>query len=245
MTHHRPSKLPLELGAGLAPMAVLALAFGAWVGAPWMVVITALCLYALLAVALNWLGISRLERLGWPNRITLLRAMLVVLLAAALVEPGIYIEAAWSMAALALIALVLDGVDGWLARTLDRESEFGARFDMEVDAALILILSTGLFLSGTVGAWVLAIGLMRYAFLAATLIRPWLARPLPDSFRRKWVCVWQVTSLLLVTAPLFEPVINLAILISSLLLLIHSFAVDVTWLRRQHHSDPKPNWRMS
>jgi multidrug efflux pump subunit AcrA (membrane-fusion protein) len=36
---------------------------------------------------------------------------------------------------------MLDGVDGWLARRHEIASRFGARFDMEVDALLILALS--------------------------------------------------------------------------------------------------------
>ena len=48
------------------------------------------------------------------------------------------------MAALAGFALALDGVDGHLARRFDQVSDFGARFDMEVDAALILVLCIGL-----------------------------------------------------------------------------------------------------
>ena len=35
----------------------------------------------------------------------------------------------------------LDGVDGWLARRSGIASAFGARFDMEIDALLILVLA--------------------------------------------------------------------------------------------------------
>ena len=38
-------------------------------------------------------------------------------------------------------ALILDAVDGWLARRTRTATELGARFDMEVDAFLILALS--------------------------------------------------------------------------------------------------------
>ena len=38
-------------------------------------------------------------------------------------------------------ALALDGVDGQVARRTGTASELGARFDMEVDAFLILVLS--------------------------------------------------------------------------------------------------------
>ena len=51
--------------------------------------------------------------------------------------------------ALAGLVLLLDGVDGWLARRGGWCSRFGARFDMETDALLVLlILLVLLFLTG-------------------------------------------------------------------------------------------------
>ena len=47
---------------------------------------------------------------------------------------------------------------------------------MEVDAALILILSILVWLHGKAGPWVIACGLMRYTFVAAGwCCRGWLA----------------------------------------------------------------------
>jgi phosphatidylglycerophosphate synthase len=37
--------------------------------------------------------------------------------------------------------LALDGLDGWLARRFGLASAYGARFDMEVDGFLILVLA--------------------------------------------------------------------------------------------------------
>ncbi len=42
---------------------------------------------------------------------------------------------------LSIPALALDAVDGWIARRTHTVSELGARFDMEVDAFLLLVLS--------------------------------------------------------------------------------------------------------
>src|SRR5690606_41330950 len=67
--------------------------------------------------------------------------------------------AAVAIALLATVGLVLDGVDGRVARRTGTSSPRGARFDMEVDAFLILVLSVhaALFL----GPWVPAIELGR------------------------------------------------------------------------------------
>ena len=111
------------------------------------------------------LGRSGSGALGAANRVTLTRATLVggvtALVADALVGPA-HVAA---MVGLAVVALVLDGVDGWVARRTGTVSALGARFDMEVDAFLILVLSV--YVAGTVGPWVLAIGAARYAAWAA------------------------------------------------------------------------------
>ena len=170
--------------------------------------------------------------LGPANRVTLGRAVLVALVAGAIAAPAwVQQHAAW-VAALAAVALALDGVDGWVARRWRCASAFGARFDMELDAFLILVLCVHLLAIGKAGPWVLAIGMMRYAFVAAMRPWPWLERPLPESRRRKWVCVWQVASLLLCLLPAVGGAPATALLALALALLAWSFAVDVRWLHR-------------
>ena len=90
----------------------------------------------------------------------------MALLAAALGEPHTT-ALAWAATALAILTSALDGVDGWLARRSTLASAFGARFDMETDALLIMVLSALAWRWDRAGAWVLACGLMRYAFVAA------------------------------------------------------------------------------
>ena len=104
--------------------------------------------------------------LGAANRVTLTRATLV----GGVDGPGRRRarpagSAYAAMVGLAVVALVLDGVDGWVARRTGTVSALGARFDMEVDAFLILVLSV--YVAGSVGPWVLAIGAARYAAWAA------------------------------------------------------------------------------
>jgi phosphatidylglycerophosphate synthase len=167
--------------------------------------------------------------LGPANRVTLGRAVLVALVAGALAAPEwTQGHAAW-VAAIAGIALALDGIDGWVARRWRCASAFGARFDMELDALLILVLCVHLLVMGKAGSWVLAIGAMRYAFVAAMRLWPWLDGPLPESTRRKLVCVWQVASLLLCLLPVVDAGWAAPLLALALGLLAWSFAVDVRW----------------
>lgn len=142
--------------------------------------------------------------LGWANRVTLGRGVLVALVAGALVG-GAFQQAIGLWLGVAVIALLLDGVDGWIARRTHSHSPFGARFDMELDALLILLLCLALMRAEALGPWVLLIGAMRYRFVAAGWLLPWLEAPLYDSFRRKLICVWQVTALLLALTPFTSP----------------------------------------
>ena len=90
---------------------------------------------------------------------------------------------------LTVVALVLDAVDGWVARRTGTASAVGARFDMEVDAFLIFVLSV--YVAQSVGAWVLAIGAARYAFVAAGWLLPWLREPPPPRYWCKVVAAIQ------------------------------------------------------
>jgi phosphatidylglycerophosphate synthase len=136
------------------------------------------------------------------------------------------------------VAAALDGVDGWLARRTRTASSFGARFDMETDALLILVLSALVWKSGTLGAWVLASGLMRYAFVAAAAIWPWLHEPLEPSRRRQTICVVQVVTLLAALLQSIRPAAASTVAAAGLVALTWSFLVDILWLWRLRASRP-------
>jgi phosphatidylglycerophosphate synthase len=58
---------------------------------------------------------------------------------------------------------------------------------------------------GKAGPWVLASGLLRYAFVAAGRCRPWLRRALAPSFRRKAAAAVQMIALVVVLVPGVPP----------------------------------------
>jgi phosphatidylglycerophosphate synthase len=137
--------------------------------------------------------------------------------------------------AVAIVALVLDSVDGRVARRTGTASTFGARFDMEVDAFLILVLS--IHITPWAGGWVLVVGAMRYAFLVAGAALPWLRRPVPPRYWRKVVAATQGVVLTIATAGVLPRPLMVAALAASLALLFESFGRDVVWLWR-HRLDP-------
>jgi phosphatidylglycerophosphate synthase len=166
--------------------------------------------------------------LGLCNLVTLGRLLLTSALLAPLTAPG----AVWGIVAVASIALTLDGIDGWLARREARESAFGARFDMEVDTALGMILALNAWAAGIAGPLVLLLGLPRYLFALAAWLWPWLDRPLPDRYGRKVVCVAQIAALIALQLPALSGAAGMAIVTVTLVALGWSFGRDVLWLYR-------------
>jgi phosphatidylglycerophosphate synthase len=139
----------------------------------------------------------------------------------------------WPVFAAACLALTLDGVDGALARRQRLASEFGARFDMEVDSILAATLATILLATGRAGPELLLLGFARYAFLGATRVWPRLAAPLPESFARKTVCVIQIGALIALTAPVLPDAAARPLALTAAALLAWSFGRDLVWLVRR------------
>ena len=142
------------------------------------------------------------------------------------------------LVAIAIVALVLDAVDGQVARRTGTASGLGARFDMEVDAFLILVLSV--YVARPMGAWVLAIGAMRYAFVVLSWALPWLRGPVPPRFWRKVVAATQGVVLVFAAADVLPAPLMVAALAAALALLVESFGRDIVWLWR--HRAVEPQW---
>ncbi|MGJ7484807.1 CDP-alcohol phosphatidyltransferase family protein [Variovorax sp. LT2P21] len=180
------------------------------------------------------------RRFGAANGITLLRLALVALLAAGVGEPALQTPMlAWCLVVLATVGALLDAADGAIARRRGQASDFGARFDMETDALLIAVLSVLVLALDKTGAWVLAAGAMRYAFVLAAGAWPWLAAPLPPSARRKTVCVVQSVTLIVCLGPVVTPGWAGVIAGAGLAALVYSFGVDIVGLARRHRSAQK------
>jgi len=168
-------------------------------------------------------------RFGPANTLTLLRAALVLLLLLAAFDAP---TSSWPLFGVAAAALLLDALDGRVARRFSCASPFGARFDIEVDTAFLFTVALLLHLDGRAGVWVLAAGLLRPAFLLAGRLLPPLARPLPRSRRRAIVCGVAATALTFALAPPLPEVLAASAAGAAVLALTLSFARDVHRLLR-------------
>ena len=188
--------------------------------------------YAAVLAVLLGAGLQRagMRTLGPANAVTLGRASLVAGVTALVVTSLSRPVPTPLLVTLVAVALALDGVDGQVARRTNSTTRLGARFDMEVDAFLILVLSV--YVGGGFGWWTVAMGLFRYAFVAASWAMPWLTAPLPPKFSRKVVAAMQGVVLVVATAHLLPYAIVLSALAAALASLTWSFGSDIGWLWR-------------
>jgi phosphatidylglycerophosphate synthase len=214
----------LSVGAGLGPVGWLA-GVGFAVG-----------LGALLTAAAHR---ARLTTLGPADLVTLTRAGLVGGVTA-LVADRLWTGSSpvAALVVIAAVALVLDAVDGQVARRTVTASALGARFDMEVDAFLVLVLSVQVAV--LVGPWVLAIGAMRYAFVAASWVAPWLRSPLPTRYSAKVVAAVQGIVLVVASSGIPPLPVTVALLAAALGALVWSFGRDAVWLWRNARRPGRP-----
>ncbi|TQJ08478.1 CDP-alcohol phosphatidyltransferase family protein [Lapillicoccus jejuensis] len=179
-------------------------------------------------------------RLSAADLVTLTRAGLGCLVAALTAESLTGRAVTAPLVTTAAMALALDAVDGPVARRTGTVSRFGARFDGETDAALILVL--GVAAGSVAGWWLVAAGVVRYAFGAAGLARPWLGAALPFRYWRKVVAAAAGVGLTVLATGLLPSAAALVVGLVVLGLLAESFGRDVLWLwRRRAPAAPTPD----
>jgi phosphatidylglycerophosphate synthase len=181
---------------------------------------------AALTVALNRAG----HDLGPANVVTLVRATLVGAVTALAVESYRQPVPVEVLTGITIAALALDWVDGQVARRTGTVTALGARFDMEVDSFLLLVL--GVYVAQSYGPWVLLVGAMRYLFVAAMWLLPWMRATLPPRYWRKVVAATQGIVLVAAASGVLPRPVVLVGLVGALVLLVESFGRDVLWLWR-------------
>ena len=162
--------------------------------------------------------------------VTLTRALLIAGVAGLVADSFGRPVSSTALVTLSTVALVLDAVDGQVARRTGTATPVGARIDGEADAFLILLLS--IVVSQDYGGWVLAIGAARYALLLAGWLIPWLAAPLPPRYWGKVVAAVQGIVLTVAASGVPSRKAGMIAVAVALLLLAESFGRNVIWLYR-------------
>ena len=104
---------------------------------------------------------------GYANWVTIFRMGLILL--------GIAFHASISsfgLFAILGIALLLDLLDGWLARRFKQESTFGMYLDMETDALFVLLACVYLYFQGFAHIWILIPATLRYFYRIVIFLFP-------------------------------------------------------------------------
>ena len=213
-------------------LALLGVGPAGWVAGP-------ACAVVLAVAAARQAAADEVVRLGPADLVTLTRATLACAVAALVALSYAGAAGAAILVPIPVVALSLDFVDGRVARRTGTATAYGARLDAESDAFLILVLSV--LVAGSHGAWVLAIGGVRYAYAVAAALLPWMRRRLPPRYWRKVVAAYVGVALTLAASGLAPAALAYGVLVVAIGLLAESFGRDVVWLwrrRRLNRTDP-------
>lgn len=154
---------------------------------------------------------------GYANWITLFRVIIIS-----------FICVFWQQLALSTVLLIsvigvlLDWLDGFLARKLNLTSEFGLYLDMEADAFLVSVVSIILWISYDFHWIILLSGLLRYPYAVLLLFINGGNKKEPKRFYASFITGFFYISLLL--AFLSQSTLAEYILYSSSILIILSFS---------------------
>ncbi len=149
-----------------------------------------------------------LPDLGWGNRLTLLRGVLVAGMMGFLVLPRPPGWLAWLPGLLYVLSDAADFFDGYVARVANHATRLGEQLDMSFDGLGVLAASLLLVQYGQVPPWYLLVGAARYLFVLGQALRTRLGRPvypLPPSRARRVFAGLQMGFLGVVMLPVFAP----------------------------------------
>lgn len=165
------------------------------------------------------------------------RAALGVLCAVVIVLAfaGVVSSRSWVVPLLLASAFALDAVDGAVARRTRTVTDRGARWDVEVDAAVLLVACVAVV---AYAPWALLIGSARYLFGVAGRLRGW-PRTLPHSQSRRLIGGIQGVALVIALVPVVPIWLAQVITGAALALVAFSFGRDIRYQERKRQQRPQ------
>ncbi len=215
---HRERRI-FNLASALAWAAGAAMVWAAWGGAAagrWAI-LPALALIYQSRVLLRHLEDNvrpgedvLLPSLGWGNRLSLLRAVLIAGMMGFLLlpKPAPFTLLSWTPGILYTLACAADFFDGYIARVTDHATRLGGVLDMSFDGLGVLAAGLLAVHYGQVPAWYVLVAAARYAYLLGMRLRQRLHLenyPLPPRLERRIFAGLQMGFLAVALLPLFAP----------------------------------------
>ncbi len=169
------------------------------------------------------------QRITLASWITIARAGALAVLVGFLVVGPTTEGMAWVPSALFGIAVVLDGVDGALARAMGSVTELGSRLDTEVDALTTLVGAAAVVAAGTAPIAFIAVGIARYAFalnLWWRRHRGWPVRELPPNRARAPLSALTLLAIWIAFLPIVDERVSTVLTTVVAIPFLLNFAVD-------------------
>ena len=174
--------------------------------------------------------------IGYANWMTIVRLLLLFVL-------GFSINKISNIGAFLGFGLIIiiDGLDGLIARKFNQQTEYGGRLDMECDALLVLFLTSYHINSGAIPFWILLPGVMRFLFGILTyFVRS--SKEYTSRLFRATIAVFLFISLLLAfILPVFWSSLIVSISGSFIMLSfgVSIYAIIYEQIKKQHFQKPK------
>ncbi|NNE85701.1 MAG: CDP-diacylglycerol--glycerol-3-phosphate 3-phosphatidyltransferase [Alphaproteobacteria bacterium] len=175
-----------------------------------------------------------------PNILTLLRVALIPIIVVLMIA-GDSDAARWWAFSLFVASALTDYFDGWLARKLKQESDFGRLFDPIADKLLVVAVYFVLVNDDIIAGWnVLAVVLIVSRELLVSALREFLAGrgiPMPSSKQAKYKTAVQLaTGAALIVSPLFGPLFGVVAIIGLWLATALTISSGYGyWMRSSEH----------
>ncbi len=204
----------LSLSFLTAGFTILSLNWGKTFAAIWVFFSAAAVIYQL---SVLWLSLPHNHRqgesimlpsLGWGNRLTLLRGMLIAGLVGFLLLPEPQGWLAWLPGIFYTLAIAADFFDGYLARITNHATRLGEILDISFDGLGVLAAIILAVQYDRLPNWYLIVAFARYAFVFGLWLRTRLGKvnfDLPPSIRRRALAGFQMGFLAVMLWPLFSP----------------------------------------
>ncbi|MEM7111452.1 MAG: CDP-alcohol phosphatidyltransferase family protein [Chloroflexota bacterium] len=179
--------------------------------------------------------------LGIGNHLSLVRGLLISLMAGFLFSPWPMRGLGWFIVLLYTIADIADHFDGYLARITNHTTELGATLDMEFDGLGMVIVTLLAVSFGQLPAWYLLLGFARYFFVFGLWLREkwgWPIHEMHDSVHRRVFAGFQMGFMSAILWPIMPP--PMAYLAGVLFALPTSFGflrdwfVVIGWFKPTH-----------